>query len=148
LHNPVEDKNAGLEDVSRGRRFFNSIYGKVAGRVIESLGWGHPNLVDCALKLIVRHAFTESLGTRRLEADRLIFLLSQYTPVLSDLRILQDPLDSSLLCLVLCFSSDLPPQTKVRPDFDPSFFLVVLLLIRYSTLTGSLPRCSEPWSYG
>ncbi|KAL7415805.1 hypothetical protein BDY24DRAFT_382269 [Mrakia frigida] len=87
LHNPVEDKNAVLEDVSRGRKLFNSIYGKVAGRVIESLRWGHPNLVDCALKLI-------------------------YTPVLSDLRILQEPLDSSLLCLVLCFSSDLPPQTK------------------------------------
>lgn len=30
------------------------------------------------------------------------------------MRILTDPLESSLLCLVLCFSSDLPPQTKVR----------------------------------
>ncbi|CDZ97225.1 hypothetical protein [Phaffia rhodozyma] len=76
-----------LEPVSRGRILFNNIYGKVAGRVLESLRWGHPNLVDSALKLI-------------------------YTPVLSDTRVLQDPLDSSLLCLALCFASDLPPQTK------------------------------------
>lgn len=47
------EKDEPLEEVSRGRRLFNSIYSKVAGRVVESLRWGHPNLVDCALKLIV-----------------------------------------------------------------------------------------------
>lgn len=59
LHEPTSDgapggKDEVLQEASRGRKLFNSIYGKVAGRVIESLRWGHPNLVDCALKLIVR----------------------------------------------------------------------------------------------
>ena len=47
-------KEQPLEEVSRGRQLFNRIYSVVSGRVIESLRWGHPNLVDCALKLIVR----------------------------------------------------------------------------------------------
>lgn len=62
-------KEEPLVEVSRGRRLFNSIYGKVSGRVIESLRWGHPNLVDCALKLIVRRSRDHDLLNKDMQAD-------------------------------------------------------------------------------
>ena len=39
---------------------------------------------------------------------------TQYGPILSSTRIFSSPLDGSMLALALCFTSDLPPQTKVR----------------------------------
>jgi hypothetical protein len=98
--------------------------------------------------------YSPALPFPRLELT-LLLVIFNYPPN----RILEDPLATSMLSLACCFSSDLPPQTKVsllscfpspsplsflfslsRPSFSPNLPLPSFSLDRRCRVIGEAPK--------